>query len=191
MVIFIFGNYTLLKPQKPTVEVYQESTNLESGESHKLPEEAVETIEKDIYVDICGAVKNPGVIKVNEGARVIDAVEIAGGLLSSADRKRVNLARVLIDGEQIYIPEIGEEPWDHSGDIFSGESKSVQPGKVNINTASSTELQSLNGIGNVLAERIVQYRQEKGKFKRIEDLKNVSGIGEKKYEGIKDAIRVE
>lgn len=143
----------------------------------------------ELVVDICGAVLNPGVFTLEEGSRVIDAVTLAGGLLDSADRKTINLARVLTDGEQIYIPEMGEEVETDSlmDDPQSGKNPE---GKININSASQRELETLNGIGQVTAEKILNYRKENGEFSTIEDIMKVSGIGTKKFENIKDNIYV-
>ncbi len=150
-------------------------------------EDMVDSAEKDegkfIVVDICGEVKNPGVIQLSVGSRVVDAVDLAGGLLETADRRQVNLARILNDGEQVYIPKVGEET------NLSSTSGS-QPGKININTASEEELKSLNGVGDALAKRIVEYREKNGFFKDIHEITNVSGIGEKKFENMKEQICV-
>ncbi|SHI50782.1 competence protein ComEA [Geosporobacter subterraneus DSM 17957] len=189
MIIFMVGQHILLRPEKPTIELQTDSTPMKADsieikeEIPKLPDEQF------IVIDICGAVQYAGVVKLKQGDRMIDAVEAAGGLLSTADRKQVNLARILVDGEQIYIPEVGEVENVNSG-IGVSMTTSTQSGKININTASQSELETLNGIGKVLAERILQYRNDKGRFKTIEEIKKVSGIGDKKYEGIKDHITV-
>ena len=189
MIVFMVGQHILLRPEKPTIELQADSTPMKADsieikeEIPKLPDEQF------IVIDICGAVQYAGVVKLKQGDRMIDAVEAAGGLLSTADRKQVNLARILVDGEQIYIPEVGEVENVNSG-IGVSLTTSTQSGKININTASQSELETLNGIGKVLAERILQYRNDKGRFKTIEEIKKVSGIGDKKYEGIKDHITV-
>lgn len=150
---------------------------------------ADETKVKTIMVHISGAVNKPGVIELELGKRLIDAVEICGGLSEDADIDRINLAKRLVDEEKIYIPRIGEEITNNLS-FSSEENKKASNGKININTCSKTELLQLPGIGDVLADRIIDYR-EKTPFKRIEDIKNVSGIGEKKFEAIKDLITVE
>lgn len=138
----------------------------------------------EIVVDICGEVKNQGVVKLKEGDRVIDAVNAAGGLLEYADRKKVNMARILEDGEQIIIPKIGETLEEE----LTVNQNSENGAKININKASQSELEGLNGIGAVLAQKIIEYREEKGSFKNIEDIMKVSGIGPKKFESFKDQI---
>lgn len=154
-----------------------------------IEDEEKEDEVKTIMVHISGAVFNPGVIELELGKRLIDAVEICGGLKDDADVDRINLAKKLVDEEKIYIPKIGEEV---SNDIssLSESSREVDNGKININTCSKAELVSLPGIGDALADRIIEYR-EKNPFKKIEDIKNVSGIGEKKFEAIEDLIRVQ
>ncbi len=150
-----------------------------------------DTIEpKKIMVHIDGEIMNPGVVEVLEGARVIDVVNIAGGLTQYADEKRINLAKKIYDEEKIYIPKIGEDiselemvTTNHS------DGKNNSQGKININTATKEELQKLSGIGPVLAERIIEHRQS-NKFTNINDIKKVSGIGDKKFEAIKDFIVV-
>ncbi len=144
-----------------------------------------------IIVHITGEVKNPGVYKLEDGARVIDAINLAGGPLPTADLDKVNLADFLRDGSKIYIPP----KLENSGNgIRSQAGSSItkinasESDKVNINTASKEELESLPGIGPTLAQRIIEYREENGPFSSAEDLLNVKGIGEKKLEKIKDQI---
>ncbi|MBC8588823.1 helix-hairpin-helix domain-containing protein [Paratissierella segnis] len=160
------------------------------------PGEIEEETEKEednqiIMVHISGEVYNPGLIKLFSGDRVVDAVELAGGLKKEADLDRINLAKKLEDEEKIYIPKIGEEI-NKSELIASTEMPSSNDNtsnKININTCSISELESLPGIGQVIAGRIVEYRKSDS-FKTIDDLKNVSGIGDKKFEGLKDFITV-
>jgi len=145
---------------------------------------------------VVGAVKKPGVYEVPAGARVNDAVELAGGMTKKADAAAVNLARVIGDGEQITIPEKG------SASVQSGTGESAVPvggthassstsgGKVNINSASPEELKTLPGIGDATAAKIIASRESEGPFQKPEDLKRVSGIGDKKYAAVADLITV-
>ena len=139
-----------------------------------------------IFVFVCGAVVNPGLVELPEGSRIADALEKAGGFTENADVNYVNLASVLSDGQKVYFPEIGEavavEPGQESSDP-AGD-------KVNINTAGKDALCSLPGIGDSKAEAIIAYREEKGVFSKPEDIMNVSGIGELLYEKIKNRICV-
>lgn len=162
--------------------INEENSHQEDNQG-KISEE-----KKEIFVDICGAVNFSQVVKLKEGDRVIDAVELAGGLTEKADVKRINLAKILYDGEKIIIPEIGEII-DNSEMVIENNIDTKE-NKININTASIEQLKSLNGVGDVLAERIIEYRKMNNGFKTIEEIKSVSGIGEKKFEGIKDGIKV-
>lgn len=146
----------------------------------------------NIKVYITGEVKNQGVIELEEGARIADAIEKAGGKTEQANLKNVNLAYQLEDGQKIYIPNIDDietEVIDDGASGIVGDTTADQ-GIININKADENELQSLNGIGESLASSIVEYRKENGKFETIEDLKNVPGIGESKFENIKAYIKV-
>jgi len=140
-----------------------------------------------IVVYVSGAVQSPGVYELSDGARVDDAVQAAGGPAADADLARVNLAKRLRDEEQVYVPRVGETspPVPPAG--TTGGSAG---GKININAATVAELETLPGVGPALAQRIVEYREEHGPFARIEDIKKVSGIGDKMFERIKDLITV-
>ena len=162
--------------------------------------EVIEEIPK-IVVHVSGEVVNPGVISLDEGARLIDAINKAGGLTQKADISKVNLAYVLKDAQKIYIPSVDDKEekmyiLEGSGDTeIVTSSGSVQNKKeeklmVNINTANAIELSQLPGIGNSTAYKIINYRNENGNFNTIEDIKNVSGIGEAKFNKIKDNIFV-
>lgn len=157
----------------------------------------------EIYVHVAGEVHLPGLYKLPQGARVADAIKMAGGATSDADMDALNLAMPLKDGDKIVVPKKAsqgpENPEMHAGIQIPStanqnqESGSLQSGgtsKININTASAKELESLPGIGPVLAQRIVDYRAQKGGFKNIEEIKEVSGIGDKRFEAIKDLITV-
>ena len=157
-----------------------------------------------IVVHITGEVKKEGVIYLEKGARIIDAIKEAGGETKQADLSQVNLAYELQDGQKLYIPnkneKISEYIIEESGQSV-GESKSSaglsgnkednsENIKVNINTATLEELDNLPGIGPAIAEKIIEYREENGNFKTIEDIQNVKGIGESKYNDIKEKIIV-
>ena len=147
-------------------------------------------------MDIGGAVNAPMLVELPEGSRVEDAIIAAGGLAEDADLSSINRAEFLEDGEKIYIPALVK---DANGDVISSEELTSQGaafsvagssanGKVNINTADSTTLQTLNGVGPATAQKIIDYRTSNGRFIEAEDLKNVSGIGDKTYEKLKDFI---
>lgn len=146
---------------------------------------------RTVTVHVAGAVEEPGVYQLPEGARVNDAVGLAG-LLPESEPHALNLAAPLIDGQVIRVPAKGEEStWPVSDGGTSGSIAVSQVGAgININSASLEELNRLPGIGPVLAQRIIDYRQQHGPFRTIEDIQNVSGIGPQKYDGIKEIITV-
>lgn len=167
------------------------------GEEYTFEDDVVETKEEKvveevkIIIHVAGEVNNPGIISLKQGSRIIDAIESAGGLTEDADISNVNLAYELEDAQKIYIPSIYDLEeiaviQENSENILSSGVKNNS--KVNINKANEGELQNLTGIGLSIAKRIVQYRNENGNFKNLEDIKNVSGIGDSKYENIKDEI---
>lgn len=171
--------------------------NVEKIVQNEIVEEKVK-----IVVHISGEVVNPGVISLDEGSRLIDAINLSGGLTSKADISKVNLAYILEDAQKIYIPSIDDkdeiayisEDSGNTGVVTSGNggtsTKKEEKLMVNINTANEEQLQELAGIGDSIAKRIVEYRKENGKFNSIEDIKNVSGIGDAKFNKIKDNICV-
>jgi len=156
-----------------------------------------------VIIHITGAVKSPGVYQLKSTDRIVDAVKIAGGATEEANLL-INLAALLKDGQKIIVPskiynENGEEISKnidnnaeamYSSSSYSSSSGSIS-GKININTANATMLQTLSGIGPVLSEKIIEYRNQNGFFGVIDDIKDVSGIAEKKFEGIKDLICVQ
>jgi competence protein ComEA len=146
-----------------------------------------------IKVYICGSVKNPGVYEINAGARVIDLLEAAGGGSEDACLEIINLAQPVSDGQRIYVPS--EEEIKQGSSLFLNEESSSDyqySGNkiININQANLQELQELPGIGPALAQNIIEYRSKNGAFKRKEELKNVTGIGDKKYEKISELISI-
>lgn len=170
---------------------FQEEENNEELSDEDSSEEAESKASEEFVVYIKGAVKYPGILEVEEGTRVADVVELAGGPDAGADFNTVNLAKKVQDEEMIHIPYAGEEMPAQSGggtEATADTSSSVSE-KVNINKASEEELKSLSGIGEVTAQKIIDHR-EASLFKAIEDIMDVSGIGEKKFEAIKDNITV-
>ncbi|MCR4431437.1 MAG: helix-hairpin-helix domain-containing protein [Tepidanaerobacteraceae bacterium] len=145
---------------------------------------------KKVVVYVTGAVRNPGVYTLEDGMRVKDAIDLAGGPLPEADLLRINLAQKLHDEDKLYIPEIGEIMGESTLQQNSAGIASSGDGKININTAGLSELDALPGIGPATAQKIIDYRTQNGPFKSIDDIKNVSGIGDKKFEQLKDKIKV-
>jgi competence protein ComEA len=140
-----------------------------------------------IIVDVAGEVRRPGVYEFAEGDRVIDAIERAGGALPKADLSLLNLAAMLADGTQILVPKAGPPAPPGSA---SGSVPGSTAGLININTASETELETLSGIGEVLAATIVEYRTQNGPFASVDDLEDVSGIGPATLEEIRDHVTI-
>ena len=150
-----------------------------------------ETIENEkIKIHIAGEIINPGIYELKENSRISDAIEASGGLTSNANLNTINLAYILSDGQKIVIPSINEENNGNTIDEISEEVFYNTNNKININTASISELIKINGIGNSTAQSIIDYRKQNGKFGSIEDIKNIRGIGENKYNQIKDYIKV-
>ena len=144
------------------------------------------TQEAVIFVDIKGAVKNPGVYQMKSGDRVKDALDAAGGLTGEADSQKVNLAQRVEDQMVIVVPKVGEEATEIP---VGGTSKeAAKDGKVNINTATVEELKTLKGVGEKKAEAIIEYRKKNGSFKTKEDLMKVRGIGKKLFESFQERI---
>ena len=141
---------------------------------------------KEIVVYVAGAVNRPGVVQLAEGARAKDAVDACGGFLPTADTNGVNLAQKLKDGMQVTVPE--KSPQGTAGGAQAGAAKPLPDGMVNINTADEKELDKLPGVGPAMAKRIVEYRTENGAFQAPEEIKRVKGIGDAKYEKMKDKI---
>ena len=141
-----------------------------------------------IFVDISGAVEKPGVYEVTKETRLFEVIKMAGGLSEDADADHVNQASFVEDGQKIIIPVKGS---DNAGDLLSSdpENSGSVNGLININTASADELKTLNGIGDAMAERIIEYRSSRA-FRSREDIMSVDGIGSKTYEKIKDHITV-
>ncbi len=152
----------------------------EDGENSDIFSENKKT---SVIVYVTGEVNKPGIVELSSDLRVKDAVNIAGGFTKDADINLINLAERVEDEAHYIIPKIGEESDENL-------SNSSRDGKININKADSGELQKLDGIGEALAGRIIEYREKNGKFKTIEDLKQVSGIGEKKFEAIREKVDV-
>ncbi len=154
-------------------------------EASAIPEVLpITVVEPEIFVDVTGAVNKPGVYSLTGKSRVIDAIKAAGDSAPGADLSTINLARIVNDGEQIYV--------DSTVINSSGVrvSKTVHTGPININRATAHQLDALDGIGPVIAQRIVDYRKVNGSFVSIDDLQKVSGIGAAKFAQIKAKVRI-
>ena len=166
---------------------------IETSESETATTET-EEISEELCVDISGAVEKPGVYLVESGTRLYELVEMAGGLRSDADINSINQAAFVEDGAKVIIPKANINAGEGEADaadaevqVISVPESSETGGFVNINTASKEQLKTLSGIGDVMAERIIEYRQTNS-FKKKEDIMSVKGIGSATYEKIKDKI---
>ena len=153
------------------------------------------SVEEDIFVHVVGEVNAPGIVKVPSGTRLYNVIEKAGGMTKNAQADYLNLADTVKDGQQIRV--ISKKEYKKLKKKSSGESPSESQGEanksglININTATAEELQTLSGIGEVRAKAIVEYRTQSGNFSKIEDIKNVSGIGDATFNNIKSMITVD
>lgn len=153
-----------------------------------------ENSSSEIVVHIAGSVQNPGIVTLSEGSRIIDVISSAGGATSDADLSKINLAYVVSDAQKIYIPSIYDDSTETNYITnLSGENvieEKNNSSTININSASQTDLENLPGIGPSTAIKIINYRNENGKFKKTEDLMNVPGIGQSKFNSLKDYISI-
>jgi competence protein ComEA len=152
-----------------------------------------------VVVDVAGAVARPGVYTLQAGARVCDALDLAGGTTAQAQTAAVNLAARLVDGQQIVIPQKGQTPTtgpEQPGDAGGGGSAGAgtvagAPGvPVNLNTATLEQLDALSGVGPSTAQKIIDYREEHGGFRGVDELKEVSGIGDAKFAALEDQVTI-
>jgi competence protein ComEA len=160
-----------------------------SGKSEVVVAETIaptQMVAPALIIDVTGEVVAPGVYELPAGSRVIDALRAAGGAKAKAALSELNLARVIKDGEQIYVDPI----YSAGTRARTGTKASAPRGPININRASASDLDSLDGIGPVIAKRIISYRTTNGPFIALEDLLKVSGIGDAKFAQFKEKIRV-
>lgn len=184
IILIIISIYVLTKID----EYNYEENNYEeyfAEEENIIKEEA----KKVIVVHIIGEINKPGIVELEEGARVIDAIKKAGGTTEKADLAQINLAYILKDGQKIYIPNTEDNDKKIEYNTANIENN-IKEEKININTADEDELQRLPGVGASTAVKIIKYREENGSFRKIEDIQNVKGIGEAKYNDLKEQIEV-
>ncbi len=203
------GDVVELSPADRSAQTEASSEEEVNSAGQEKTEDTVNAQPEYIYVDVGGAVNTPMVVCIPSGSRIFQAIEAAGGRKTDSSVKTLNLAEICQDGQKIYVPTeeevkeaeasgmvIPEQSGESSGEASSGNEGSVSDHsvsgseKVNINTAGSEDLQTLAGVGPAIASRIIDYRNTNGSFKSIEEIKNVSGIGEKTYEKFKDQICV-
>lgn len=198
IVIITIGAYILKTMNKGDKDIFlSENEILNSVESGGTDNEE----ENKILIHITGSVKAEGVVILNSGDRIIDAIEAAGGEKEDADLSKLNLAYILQDGEKLYVPSINDTEEKVYVTAKNGENVIIEgagntdkvDGKketVNINTATKEELMTLPGVGESTAIKIIDYRKSNGKFQKIEDIKNVPGIGDSKFQNMKEKLSV-
>lgn len=171
-------------------EIKIDEGNSSAIEEDGVFQQEVNSTQSHLYVDIGGEVMKLGVYEVSDGTRLFEVIDKAGGLTEDADIDGINRAETVQDGQKIMIGRHGENP-DENRDSYSANNVTDSgEGKVNINTADAAALQTIPGIGPSKADRIIEYRESEGKFNEIDDIKNISGIGNKTFESIKEYITV-
>lgn len=207
--ILLFSIYKIIDNKnlniKDNVYIVSQSENFEKETiSNNISDEKYNSVKEDIKIEntnknkktitvfISGEVKNPGVVTIDIDKRLSDAIDKLGGITENADLNKINLAIKLEDESHYIIPKIGEN-LESNNEHFENDTvyDSNDNNLININTANVQELDSLPGVGEATANKIVKYREEKGKFNSIEEIKNVNGIGDKKYEELKALISIE
>ncbi len=179
----------LLRPPPAPVEV---SLPFASTTSTLPPSPATSTEDEVVLVHVAGAVRAPGVHELAPAARVVDAIEAAGGLTDAADAARINLAAPVSDGERVYVPGVGEEPPPVAvgGSGGGGDGADGAAGPVDLNTADSAALDALPGVGPATAAAILEHRTQIGRFSSVDQLLDVPGIGEAKLAALRDLVAV-
>jgi competence protein ComEA len=193
VIIFFVAIYYFFEERKSSSEINVEDiVHTEINEAAAQPPQNQIQEPESFIVDVKGQVKMPGVYASSQDERVIDVVQRAGGLTENADESKVNFAEHVQDAMVIYIPAKGEEgsiPQGLTGDPSAAGG--AKQGKINLNKADENELQNLPSIGPSKAAAIIEYRETNGAFKSVEDLKNISGIGDKTFDKLKDLITVQ
>lgn len=183
----------LLESQEDTSDTVEETEQEEREMTDEIPSVTPEP--QEIFVDVCGAVNQPGVYEMDPDSRVFQAIEAAGGMTEEASGISVNQAQPLSDGQQVYVPTVQEAEEDSFVPAVpettgTGESMGTEDGIVNLNTADAETLKTLSGIGDSKAQAILAYREEHGGFSSIEEIMQVPGIKESTFSMIKDKIAV-
>lgn len=192
LVISIIGLKLFLSKNAAKVDQFEEVVLTDTTDLIAETEKENNDVVK-IYVDIKGAVKLPGMYEVTSDMRVLNVIDMAGGLKETADDSQVNFSQRIEDQMVIYIPVEGEELSETAIAGTNSNTANIskdEDGKINLNQATKEELMTLSGVGEKKAEKIIEYREENGSFKTIEDLKNVNGFGEKSFESLEKYISI-
>ncbi|MEM5145424.1 helix-hairpin-helix domain-containing protein [Enterococcus faecalis] len=190
LITLLVGIYLMVNKEAQVDTTMWEETSLTTM-AEVATDATKERAETMIYVDIKGAVKVPGIYQLKNQQRIWDALALAGGVSEEADTTQVNYAQKVKDQMIIYVPKKGESvPQSLETLQGSAPAQQNQEEKINLNTATEAELQTISGIGAKKAQEIIRFRDEQGPFKTVEELKNVPGIGEKTVERLKDMLTV-
>lgn len=190
LITLLVGIYLMVNKEAQVDTTMWEETSLTTT-AEVATDATKERAETMIYVDIKGAVKVPGIYQLKNQQRIWDALALAGGVSEEADTTQVNYAQKVKDQMIIYVPKKGESVAQSLETLQeSAPAQQNQEEKINLNTATEAELQTISGIGAKKAQEIIRFRDEQGPFKTVEELKNVSGIGEKTVERLKDMLTV-
>ena len=194
-VIVVYFFFIQDSSNSATIETIDQNALATIGSTPNIPETEMEDTPQTIIVDVKGAVKYPGVYTLSEEQRIVDAIEAAGGYTDDANPILINHAQKLQDEMVVYIPNSSEDALEEMEQFLqitetSSTSSGNSSGKININKAAESELTQLPGIGPSKASAIIQHRSEQGNFRTVEDLKQVTGIGDKTFEQLKDLIDV-
>lgn len=181
-------NMELSKVLEDEEKLYVPTTSIRHNYGGQIPIKRLVPEEEGIYVSVCGEIRTMGIIVISKESRVNDVIVAADGTTDQADLTQVNLAEKVTDNMSLFIPSKVEPPVE--GDESSQTGSNKESGKININTADLDALCQLTGVGPAIGAAIIEYRLTNGKFKTIEDIKNVSGIGEKTFEKFKDQLSV-
>ncbi|MDG3132227.1 helix-hairpin-helix domain-containing protein [Streptococcus suis] len=193
IVSFLWFSQPVQSVSHQEIDPFSQVMQTDSSQEEVMEQQSIQKEESDeLVVDVKGAVVNPGLYTLSVGSRLNDAVEAAGGFTSHADPKSVNLAQKLTDEAVVYVASQGEDISVVSHQNTNASSSLADSsGKVNLNTATEAELQTISGIGAKRAADIVAYRQENGLFKTVDELNNVSGIGAKTMETLRAYVTVD
>ncbi|EGO8434836.1 competence protein ComEA [Enterococcus faecalis] len=190
LITLLVGIYLMVNKEAQVDTTMWEETSLTTT-AEAATDATKERAETMIYVDIKGAVKVPGIYQLKNQQRIWDALALAGGVSEEADTAQVNYAQKVKDQMIIYVPKKGESVAQSLETLQeSASAQQNQEEKINLNTATEAELQTISGIGAKKAQEIIRFRDEQGPFKTVEELKNVPGIGEKTVERLKDMLTV-
>lgn len=202
IIIIVIITYQLITKEEYIEDSFDIQADQEIQENQETSNNQIKGNINKIVIYITGEVNKEGIYEIEEGSRIADAIEIAGGITENANIKIINLAYMIEDGMKIHIPNKNENlnlVVDNTENYITRENsileeldktRNGEKNKININKANQTELEQIPGIGSVTALKIIEYRKENGKFKNIEDIKNVNGIGENKFAKMKKYIEI-